>query len=124
VKRGGTAGIRRWIDNQLSGRSCTIVLIGQHTAGRHWINYEIERSWNDGKGLFGIYIHNLKNFAVLQCPKGANPFERFTMKGGTGRLSDYVRTYDPPYSDSKLVYACIADNLTRWIDEAVQSRSR
>ena len=61
VKRGGDKAIEKWINDQLNGRSCTIVLIGNETAGRKWIKYEIEKSWNDGKGLFGIYIHNLKD---------------------------------------------------------------
>ena len=48
VKRGGDAAIRRWIDEQLTGRSCTIVLVGAETADRQWVKYEIEKSWNDG----------------------------------------------------------------------------
>lgn len=122
VKRGGTSAIQRWIDTQLRGRTCTVVFIGQHTAGRYWINYEIEKSWNDGKGLFGIYIHNLKDLAGLQCSKGANPFKAFTMKNGTGRLSDYVTAYDPPFVYSKQVYAYIASNLASWIDTAIANR--
>lgn len=122
VKRGGTSAVQRWIDNQLNGRSCTIVLIGQNTAGRPWINYEIEKSWTDGKGLFGIYIHNLKNLAGFQSLRGSNPFDGFTMRGSATRLAQYVAAYDPPYSDSRLVYAYIAANLTTWIDVAVRSR--
>ena len=55
VKKGGDSAIQEWIDNQLAGRSCTIVLIGENTAGRKWIEYEIEKSWNDGKGSL-VYI--------------------------------------------------------------------
>ena len=38
VKKGGDSAIQEWIDDQLAGRSCTIVLIGENTAGRKWIN--------------------------------------------------------------------------------------
>ncbi len=38
-----------------------VVLIGQNTAGRKWINYEIRKGWKDKKGMFGIYIHNLED---------------------------------------------------------------
>jgi hypothetical protein len=41
ITRGGDAAIERWIANQMQGRSCTIVLIGQNTANRKWINHEI-----------------------------------------------------------------------------------
>src|SRR5687768_424677 len=51
IKRGGPAAIQRWIDSQLNGRSCTVVMIGSETAGRKWIDYEIEKSWNEGKGV-------------------------------------------------------------------------
>jgi hypothetical protein len=52
---GGDAAIERWIDAQMSGRSCAIVLIGSATAGRKWITYEISKAWNDGKGVVGIH---------------------------------------------------------------------
>src|SRR5690242_10617103 len=61
IKRGGDAAIQRWIDAQLNGKSCAIVLIGSGTAKRKWIDYEIGAAWNNGKGLLGIHIHNLKD---------------------------------------------------------------
>lgn len=61
VTRGGATAIRRWIDGQLHGRSCAVVLIGSHTAGRKWIKYEIEQAWKTKKGLLGIYIHGLQD---------------------------------------------------------------
>ena len=57
ITSGGDAAIQRWIDGQLYGKSCAVVLIGTATAGRKWINYEIEAAWNSGKGLVGIHIH-------------------------------------------------------------------
>jgi hypothetical protein len=79
VRKGGDTAIKKWIDGQLNGRSCTIVLIGAETAGRKWIKYEIEKSWNDGKGVLGIYIHNLKDANGKQSAKGKNPFADFTV---------------------------------------------
>jgi hypothetical protein len=32
VKRGGDAAIQRWIDGQMLGRSCAVVLVGSETA--------------------------------------------------------------------------------------------
>lgn len=122
VKRAGDGAIKNWIDNQLKGRSCTIVLIGANTAGRKWINYEIEKSWNEGKGIIGIYIHNLKNREGLHARKGSNPFGTFTLKNGTQNLSSVVKTYDPPYTDSKLVYNYISNNIANWIEEAISIR--
>ena len=123
VKKGGDAKIQEWIDEQLKGRSCTIVLVGENTANRKWIDYEIHKSWNDGKGLVGINIHNLKNFKSEQGTKGKNPFEHITMQRDNAKLSTIVKCYDPPYSDSKNVYAYISSNLASWIEEAIKIRN-
>lgn len=120
VKKGGDAAIQKWIDNQLNGRSCTIVLIGSETAQRKWIDYEIQTSWNNKKGVVGIHVHNLKNSAGTQSAKGVNPFAHFKM--GQTALSSIVKTYDPPYTDSKQAYEYISKNLSSWIEEAIKIR--
>ncbi|KPF70567.1 hypothetical protein IP84_02415 [beta proteobacterium AAP99] len=123
VKKGGDAAIQAWIDGQLHGRSVAVVLIGAETAGRKWINYEIAKAWNDGKGVLGIYVHNLKDSAGEQTTKGANPFEEFTLNESKKRLSSIVKAYDPPYSTSTNVYKHINDNLATWIEEAIAIRA-
>ena len=122
VKKGGDAAIQRWIDGQLDGKSCAVVLIGANTAGRKWIKYEIETAWNAGKGVVGIYIHGLKDFDGEQCSQGRNPFDDFTMKRDNAKLSSFVKAYNPPYFDSKQVYAYIKNNLADWLDEAILIR--
>ena len=44
VKLKSDAMIKLWIDSQMAKRSCVVVLIGEKTAGRKWINYEIEKA--------------------------------------------------------------------------------
>ena len=122
ITKGGDAAIRRWINDQMRGKSCAIVLIGAHTSGRKWIKYEIEKAWNDGKGVVGIYIHNLRNSNRDQSLKGANPFYSFTVNGR--RLSNIVKAYDPPYKRSTNVYAHIEDNIADWVEEAIRIRGR
>jgi hypothetical protein len=123
VTKKGDETIQKWIDDQLSGRSCSIVLIGKNTAGRKWIKYEIEKSWNDGKGLLGIYVHNLKDSESNQTTKGNNPFDDFTMKRDNKKLSSIVKAYDPPYSISTNVYDYIKNNLDNWVEEAIRIRN-
>jgi hypothetical protein len=123
VKKGGDAAIQRWIDDQLAGRGCTVVLIGSATAGRKWIKYEIEKSWNDGKGVLGIHIHGLKDRNGQQSGRGANPFDDFTMKRDNAKLSSIVKTYDSPYWQSTDVYQFISSNLSAWVEDAVAIRN-
>lgn len=116
----GDAAIQRWIDDQLSGKSCAVVLIGSGTAGRKWISYEIEKAWNDGKGVVGIYVHNLKDKNGGQSTKGNNPFDH--LKLGDKKLSSIVKAYDPPYSTSTSVYDYIKKYIEAWVDEAISIR--
>lgn len=121
ITSAGDKAIERWIGDQMSGKSCVVVLIGSATANRKWINYEIVKAWNDGKGVAGIYIHNLKDLAGQQSKRGANPFDYVT-KGGA-KLSTIVKAYDPPYSVSTDVYAYIKKNLANWVEEAITIRN-
>jgi len=125
VKKGGDKAIQNWIDEQLKGRTCTIVLIGEKTAGRKWINYEIEKSWNSEKGVVGIYIHNLKDKDGNQSKKGRNPFDDFTItvNGVKKKMSTIVKAYDPPYTTSTYVYDYIKNNLESWVEEAIKIRN-
>ena len=81
ITKGGAAAIQRWIGRELDGKSCNVVLIGENTAGRRWINYEIKTAWNSKKGVVGVYIHRLRDLSGYQSPKGSNPFEYFKLNG-------------------------------------------
>jgi hypothetical protein len=118
VKRNGEESIKKWIDDNMNYRSCVIVLIGEQTASRKWVKYEIEKAWNDGKGLFGIYIHNLKDPRTGVCRQGVNPFDQFTFKDGT-KLSNKVKCYNPNSTSPNME---IILNLEDWIEKAINDR--
>lgn len=120
VKKKGDKEIEKWIDGQIKGKSCTVVLIGEKTSGRKWIKYEIKKSWELGKGIVGIKIHNLKDSDGNQSSEGRNPFENFTVNGK--KLSDIVKVYKPPYKKSTNVYKNIEDNIESWVEEAISIR--
>lgn len=106
----------------MSGKSCAVVLVGSNTANRKWIDHEIKKAWNDGKGVVGVYIHNLKNSAGDQSTKGANPFSGFNIDGVA--LNSIVKAYDPPYTTSTNVYDHIKNNIEDWVEEAIEIRGR
>ena len=122
ITLGGDTAIEKWVKEQLKGKSCTIVLIGGKTAGRKWIDYEILESWNNKKGVLGVYIHNLKNKDGDQSSKGRNPFDGFTVGEDKKPLSSVVKAYDPPYSTSSNVYSHIQENLEAWVETAISIR--
>lgn len=118
IKRNGQTAIKNWIDSQLVGTSVTIVLIGAETDSREWVHYEIKRSWNEGKGLLGIYIHNIKNSNGYTDYKGKNPFDHygFTITRPFEQ-SYYPRVYDWINDNGRL-------NIGNWIEKAAKDRGR
>lgn len=125
VQKKGDGAIQAWIDQQLSGKSCVVVLIGSATAGRKWVNYEMTKGWADGKGVVGIHIHRLKDSDSVQTTKGANPLASVTVSTKTGNktLSSVAKTYDPPRTTSSGAYDYIAANIESWIEEAIRIRA-
>ena len=122
ITKGGDSAIQKWIDDQIKGKSCAVILIGTHTAGRKWIKYEIKKAWDDKKGVLGVYIHNLKNNDGAQSDKGKNPFEVLTVGGK--KLSTILKTYDPPYKRSTNVYDYIKSNIADWVEDAITLRDK
>ncbi len=121
VTKDGDKAIEKWIDENMSGKSCVIVFIGENTAGRKWIKYEIKKAWEEGRGIFGIYVHNLKDSDGEQCDMGKNPFEAFSIDGKS--MSSIVKCYNPPYSTSIKVYEYIKDNIEDWMEKAIEIRN-
>jgi hypothetical protein len=118
LTRSGDFAIKRWLEQQLKGRSCTVVLIGEHTASRPLVQYEIRHSRQLKLGLLGVHVHQLKDSQGKQSAKGANPFEHPAC--GLGELAADIVVVDPPETDSKLAYRYIVDNLARWAEQAVE----
>lgn len=118
-------GVKKWIDNNMNYRSCVIVLIGEDTAKRPWVDYEIRKAWNDKKGILGIYVHNLccpkktKETGVGTCKQGSNPFDNIKFTTGS-KMSSVVKCYNPKSSDA---YNDIKNNIENWIEDAINSRN-
>lgn len=117
VRRKGKQAIESWINEQMAYKKAVIVLIGQQTAGREWVNYEINKAWNDRKPLLGVRIHGLSSMGTVDTP-GASPFS----------LSAGIPVFDPTVKDiwgaidSKATYARLAQNLEGWSSQGTVRR--
>jgi len=116
IKRQGADAIKRWIKEQLKDTSVTAVLIGNETADREWVRYELVESWNRGNGVVGIWIHDILDRDRKADVQGRNPLELLTLSNGT-RLSAVCKTYNWVSDDGRA-------NLGKWLEEAVEIRSR
>lgn len=112
VKSKSDAVIKEWIDEHLKDKSCLIVLIGESTSERKWVKYEIERAWELGKAVCGIYIHKLEDSNGNQSRKGNNP------------LYSYSPVFESDYSTSTYVYDDIKKNISELVERAVTVRSQ
>lgn len=124
IKRGGETAIKRWIDENMSGKSCLIVLVGSQTSTRPWVRYEIKKAWEEKKGVLGIHIHGLKDFNGNTSTKGSNPFLdlKVSEEGKLVTLGEIPPMKSPSGGTSKDVYASIYGGIDQWIEEAITIR--
>lgn len=119
VKKGGDAAIKKWIDTQLSGTSVTVVLIGAETSDRNYVKYELQKSFEKGNGLVGIYIHQIKDSKGNVSSKGSNQFGEIGKddKGNSVYFSSSYTSYDWVDDDGY-------NNIGKWIEAAAQNAGR
>lgn len=132
VKRQGDNTIKKWIDDNLSGKSVTVVLIGAQTYTRPWVKYEMDESQRRGKGLLGIYINALKDQNQRTDPRGPNPFDLWTFEEKNPWANPFLGAGLGPvrmrYSQRYTVYDWIAHggraNINSWIEAAADAVGR
>jgi hypothetical protein len=102
AKRKGDSTIKAMIDNALRGTTVTVVCIGYQTAGRRYIDYEINESIRRGNGVIGVHINHLIGHTKTSDPPGAIP-------------QLLLRNALPVYTYQN------AESLARWIENAKSS---
>lgn len=119
IKQQSDSAIESWIDDQLHGTSVTAVLIGEETAERDFVQYEIERSFERDNALLGIRIHGLKDKESREGWDGRNPLKDyvFETESGERRLSEVYPTYDWRRDDGR-------ENIGKWVEEAVDANNQ
>lgn len=102
----------------MEGTSATIVLLGEKTLSRPFVQYEICESIKRGNAIIGIYIHNIKDMRTGQKSGKANTHTII------GEYSDGTSIYFDEICGA--TYDYINDNgynnLGRWVELAVTNR--
>lgn len=118
AKTKGAPAIRKLIDEGMEQTGVTVVLIGAETASRPWVDYEIKRSIELGKGLLGIRINNLSSMNAGTDYVGVNPFTKYGPYSGNSVRTRYeVLVYDWVSSDG-------FHNLGSWVEAAALQAGR
>lgn len=76
TKTKGDAEIKQLIEEGLHKTSMTAVLIGDDTANRRWVKYEIVKSFERGNGILGIHINRIRSKSGYISSRGLNPLDR------------------------------------------------
>lgn len=119
AKKKGDEAIKRMINKGLEGTSVTVVLIGAETSGRKWVKYEIRKSHEEGNGLLGVYIHNIKDKDGYTDKKGSNQFGEID-KDENGNSVYFWQLYP--------TYDWVNDNgytnFSNWVEKAAKKAGR
>jgi len=118
VKR-RAGGIEKWIEAQLAGTSVTVVLFGKETYDRPWVRHEIKRSYELGKGILAIDIHNVKDPQLGTDTQGKNPLTYWSANrnGKNVPFNQIYSTYDWVNDDGY-------QNMPSWIEAAAKATGR
>ena len=95
IEKGGDAAIKKWIRDQLTGTSVTVVLVGSHTCSSKYVKYEIEQSEERGNGLLGIDISKIKDLngkTTERCGKIPKGYKFYLWKNDNGfsSMGDWI----------------------------------
>lgn len=119
AKKKGDSALKRMINDGLEGTSVTVVLIGRETSSRKWVRYEVKKSYEEGKGMLGVYIHNIKDQNGNADVKGINLFGKLgeDEDGNPIYFVQKYQTYDWVDDDGY-------ENLGDWVEKAAEEAGR
>ena len=109
--------IQQWIEQQLEKSDCLVVLIGEETAKRKWMNYSIKRAYEMDKGIVGIFVHRLLDEAGDPSERGEDPFHFVDLN--SIKFSRFVRRFESEHVTERYVYHDIRRNLPALIEYAL-----
>ncbi len=101
AKKKSDAAIKAMINNALKNTTVTVVFVNYGTAGRKFINYEIDQSLARGNGLVAVKIHNVK------ASDGST--------GSAGRIPAQIEA-----NHFKAYMYSNKDRLAAWIEQAAK----
>lgn len=95
IKKRGDAAVEAWIDDQLTGTSVTVVLVGEYTCTSKWVMHEIAQSKARGNGLLGIDVSKINDFSGNtsgRCGKlpAGYPFYLWNKDDGYHNMGDWI----------------------------------
>lgn len=120
IKRQGDKAVHNWIDKQMEGTSVTVVLIGEETLKRPFVQYEICQSLHRGNAVIGVHINGIRDMRTL----------RTSSRGNVHTVIGYYDDGRPAYFDKVCdgIYDYTTQNgyinLGSWIESAARAHNK
>lgn len=100
AKRKDADSLRRFLKKEMEGSSVVCVLVGEETANRRWVRFEILQGLMDARGIVGVRIHTIAGFDRKTTKAGPDPFDLL----GVYRKDDYVYVVERSAVGEKWTY--------------------
>lgn len=104
AKTKGRRALENLILSGLEGTSATIVLIGEKTADRRWVDFEIEESYERNNALIGIRIHHLA--------------DQYGYASRRGRVPSFLRKIGAPIYN----WEANPHDLGDWVEQTIEDQ--
>jgi hypothetical protein len=116
IMRKGSQAIKNWIDAQMNGSSVVAVLIGRDTHTRPWVEYEIRKAHQEGRGILGVHLAGMKNSDGTIDAAGTDPIAKLGLTDKYGARVTY-----PTYS---WLSGSGRSNFPLWVEAAAKRAGR
>lgn len=109
-----------FIRPRIRNSSVTIVLIGEETGGRWWVDWEIYYSMlktegNDRNGVLGIYLPNKRHYVPQRIEMNKNYCEIIQMPSNRSELDYYIEeSYNKRFSMPNMSMPLRKRNSSLW----------
>lgn len=89
-KKVADATVAKYLRARIKWAGTFIVIIGEHTHERPWVNYEIKKAYEMGKQIVGIYDWNCKD--KVELPQAYKMYGGSPLGWGSiGKLGDIIK---------------------------------
>lgn len=108
--------IEQWIDRNMHGCSALMLLVGEQTYLSEWVAYEIELAIKRRLGMLLVYLDGMQRRDGSICQLGKDPigYRGWYSHDSTGY---FVRQYHWVGDHGQ-------DNVSNWIEDALQRRGK
>jgi hypothetical protein len=86
--------LRRFLKREMEGSSVVCVLMGEETANRRWVRFEILQGLMDARGIVGVRIHTIADFNRNVARVGPNAFDVLGVYSKDGAVYVVERSAD------------------------------